>query len=53
VLIFSLVRNEERENRFIWVDSIAPRQHLFFYKLAKRTDLKISSLEDAKKLKIG
>lgn len=52
VLIYTIARTEERENLFKWVGPLAPRSvHLF--KLKKRKDMALNTLEDAKKYKIG
>lgn len=52
ILIYSILRTPERENLLQWVGEIAPRKS-FFYKLKKRKDIIINSLEDAKKYTIG
>lgn len=51
-LIYSIARIPERENLFHWVGSISPYQ-TSFYKLKKRSDIKISNLEEAKQHSIG
>lgn len=52
ILIYSILRTPERENMFKWVGEIAPRKS-YFYKLKKRKDIIINSLEDAKKYIVG
>lgn len=52
VLIYSIGRNKKRENLFKWVGKIAPYK-VYFFKLKKRKDIKVSKLADAKKYKIG
>ena len=51
-LIYSIARIPEREELFYWVGSISPYQ-TSFYKLKKRTDIQVNSLEDAKRYLIG
>ncbi len=51
-LIYSIARIPEREELFYWVGSISPYQ-TSFYKLKSRSDIKINSLEDAKRYLIG
>lgn len=51
-LLYTTTRNQERENLFKWVGPLAPRT-LFLFKLKTRDDIKINSLEDAKKHRIG
>lgn len=53
VLIYSIARIEERERLFKWIGPIAPLDDYFLFRLKKRGDLVIRSLEDAKKYKIG
>lgn len=52
VLIFTMARKPERESLFKWVYPIAPRT-IFLYKLAKRTDIQLKSIEDAKRFIVG
>ena len=52
VLIHTVARKKERENLFKWVGPISPRI-IYFYKLKKRTDIQVNTLEDAKNYKIG
>ena len=52
VLIYSIGRNTEREKLFKWVGVITDYK-IFFYGLKSRKDIKINSLDDAKKFYIG
>lgn len=52
VLIYSILRIREREKLFRWVGEIAVSEMCLF-RLRERNDIKINSLEDAKKYKIG
>jgi polar amino acid transport system substrate-binding protein len=51
-MLYSMTRTRERERQFKWVGPIAPRT-IWFWKLKERKDIKIVSLEDAKKYRIG
>jgi polar amino acid transport system substrate-binding protein len=51
-LIFSISRNKSREKLFKWVGIIVPTSY-FVMALKSRKDIKIESLEDMKKYKIG
>jgi polar amino acid transport system substrate-binding protein len=51
-LIFSISRNKSREKKFKWIGIIVPTSY-FVMALKSRTDIKIESLEDMKKYKIG
>jgi polar amino acid transport system substrate-binding protein len=51
-LIFSISRNQSREKLFKWIGVITPTSY-FAMALKKRKDIKIVSLEDMKKYKIG
>ncbi|MCP4398090.1 MAG: transporter substrate-binding domain-containing protein [bacterium] len=53
VLIYSIYRSEKREELFKWVCPIIPRSDYFLFKLKKRTDIVVNSLEDAKKYRVG
>lgn len=48
-VLFSMVRNEKRENIFKWVGPISSDKMVFFAK--KGSDLTINSIDDAKKVK--
>lgn len=52
ILIYTLVRNEEREQKFEWIGPIAERQQSF-YSLSSRDDIVINRLEDARPYRIG
>ncbi|WP_241566972.1 ABC transporter substrate-binding protein [Hahella sp. KA22] len=51
-LIYSIARSSEREPMFKWVGEIAPFR-VNLYKLKSRSDINISSLEDAKRYVVG
>lgn len=53
ILIYTIRRTPEREALFKWVGPITPPADSYFYKLKKRTDIVIHSLEDARQYKIG
>lgn len=50
--VFTAARTLERETLFKWVGPIAPRK-INLYKLKRRTDIKVSTFEDAKKYIVG
>lgn len=50
--VFMTVRNEKRENLFKWVGPLAPRS-MWLFKLRKRKEVLVATLEDAKKYEIG
>jgi polar amino acid transport system substrate-binding protein len=52
VLIFTISRIPERESLFKWVAPIYPRV-MYFYKIRKRNDIQLKSVEDAKRYMIG
>ena len=52
VLIYSIAKTQERENLFKWIGPLYPFTESLF-KLKKRKDIAVHSLEDAKKYKIG
>lgn len=52
VLIFTMARKPEREALFKWVFPIAPRT-IYLYKLAKRTDIQLKTIDDARHFKIA
>lgn len=52
VLIYSIGRSENRENLFKWIDVVAPYD-IHLYKLKRRTDIQIASLDDARHYRIG
>ncbi|MGL6041304.1 MAG: substrate-binding periplasmic protein, partial [Deefgea sp.] len=51
-LLFTLVRNPERENLFLWIGPIAKRK-VFLFKLSQRNDITVAELSAAKKYRIG
>lgn len=52
VLIYSIGRNEKRETLFKWVDVIAPYD-VYLYRLKSRPEIKVSTVEDIRRFKIG
>ncbi|GLQ29658.1 substrate-binding periplasmic protein [Litoribrevibacter albus] len=50
--VFTMARSEKREDLFKWVGPIAPRE-IYLWKLKDRTEIKVSSFEDAKNYMIG
>lgn len=52
VLIFSIGRTQSREKLFKWVGEIAPMKY-YFFALSTRKDIKIDTLDDAKKYIMG
>ncbi len=52
VILFSILRNPQREKLFKWVGALHPFQ-VFFYRLKDRPDIVVNTLADAKKYKIG
>ncbi|MCL6416495.1 transporter substrate-binding domain-containing protein [Aestuariirhabdus sp. Z084] len=53
VMIFSMVRSEERENHFKWVGPITGSKDYYFWSLKTSSGVSINSLEDAKQFLIG
>ncbi|GLS92385.1 hypothetical protein GCM10007916_34560 [Psychromonas marina] len=51
-LIYSMARTSSRENQFKWVGQIVPIKY-HFMKLKSRSDIEVTSLDQAKKYKIG
>lgn len=49
--VFSMVRTEEREDKFHWVGPLAPDEWVLFAKA--NSDIQINSLDDAKQYKVG
>ncbi len=47
-LIYTIARTPEREKRFKWVGEITPADSIVVYKLKKRDDIHIKSVEDLK-----
>jgi polar amino acid transport system substrate-binding protein len=52
VLIFSMVRSPEREQQFQWIAQIAKRS-VYLYKLARRRDVNVATLEDMRRYRIA
>ncbi len=52
VMLFSMTKSKARENMFKWVGPIASRT-IWLWKLKKRKDIVIKSIEDAKKYTVG
>jgi len=52
ILIYPLIRTPERETDFVWVAPVFNAE-ICLYKLKKRSDFSISSLDDARKFTIG
>ena len=50
--VFMTVRSEKRENLFKWVGPLAPRK-MWLFKLRKRKDIQVKTLEDAKRYRVG
>ncbi|MBF0259511.1 MAG: transporter substrate-binding domain-containing protein [Desulfamplus sp.] len=53
ILIYTILRTQERENLFKWVGPLIPSEKFYFYKNKSRTDISVSSLDEAKKYQIG
>ncbi len=53
VLIYSLVRTPEREDKFNWIGKLDDSSSISFYKLSDRSEIVVNDLEDAKKYTIG
>jgi polar amino acid transport system substrate-binding protein len=52
VLIYTIIRNKERESLFHWVDSLFSAE-LYLFKLRKRNDITINTFEDIKHYRMG
>lgn len=50
--IYSIFRSKEREPMFQWVCPLIKSQRLYFFRLKKRTDIELKTLEDAKRYHI-
>ena len=50
--LFSIVKTQKRQPLFQWVGPLASSQS-FFYKLKKRTDIHLNSLDDAKRFGVA
>ena len=53
VLIGPFLRTDEREDRFKWLDVPIFSSRGYLYKLKHRKDIKVNTLEDARKYRIG
>ncbi|MEE4355768.1 MAG: transporter substrate-binding domain-containing protein [Desulfococcaceae bacterium] len=53
ILIYTILRTQEREDLFKWVGPLIPSEKFYFYKNKSRTDISLHSLDDAKKYQIG
>ena len=53
VLIYTLARTPDREDLFTWIGPIVPPIKAALFKLTTRTDIVMTSLEDAKQYRIG
>lgn len=53
MLIYTILRTEERENDFKWIGPIINPDRFYLFKNSDRNDIIINKLEDAKKYKIG
>jgi len=53
ILIYTILRTQERENTFKWVGPLIPSEKFYFYKNKSRTDISVNSLDEAKKYQIG
>jgi len=51
-MIFTILRNKQREKLFKWVGSLFPFE-VYFYKLVSRKEIVVNTLEDAKKYQVG
>ena len=51
-LIFSMLRNKDREDKFHWIGKLYSLKS-YFVALKSRTDIKISDIEDAKKYSVA
>jgi len=52
ILIYSIRRIKERERLFKWI-GVLRKNSIYFWKLKSRTDIKIASLSEAKKYRVG
>lgn len=51
-ILYSLVRTPERETLFQWVGPISPRK-IVLYRMAKRQELAVTSLDEVRAYKVG
>lgn len=52
VLIYSIVRTPEREAQFHWIAQLAPRS-VYLYQLKSRRDIKVRTVDDLRRYRIG
>lgn len=52
VVLFTTARTAEREALFRWIGPIAPR-HVYLFKLKRRADIQVRSLDDVRKYVVG
>jgi polar amino acid transport system substrate-binding protein len=52
-LIFSIFRTPEREELFHWIGPVIPSVDICLYKLKERTDIRLTSLKDARQYMIS
>ncbi|MBF0377289.1 MAG: transporter substrate-binding domain-containing protein [Desulfamplus sp.] len=53
VLIYTILRTEEREKLFKWIGPLIPPEKFYFYKHRTRSDVVVKTLDHAKKYRIG
>lgn len=53
VVIYSIFRSPERENKFQWICPLGEPIVQYFYKLKSRTDIVATNLQEIKKYKMG
>lgn len=53
VLIYSIIRTPGREELFKWIGPVSDSDHICLFKLSKREDILVESLDDAKHYRIG
>lgn len=49
VLIYTILRTEEREALFHWIGPLVPTLDINFYRLASRPDIRVRNLDDARR----
>ncbi len=52
VMIFTMAKTKDRENKFKWVGKVGERK-LYLFKLKSRKDIKIKDIEDVKEYRVG
>lgn len=53
ILLYSIFRTEEREDKFEWICPIAKAEKISAFQLANRSDIEIKSLRDLKKYRLA